>query len=171
MISANRSDYKSDLELGDELRDFGLSISILLPLPSLPSASSRSLCPSSREPDPQWGRAGPKLKAQPQPGTAAQVLLPSARPAWSLLPGARPRPAAPIFGSGLIACQDLPNVSCNVSIFKRVPEAIFKQEGWGPMLMRGACSELTALPPASPARALGACGPHSVGLDSTWVYF
>lgn len=89
----------------------------------------------------------------------------------SLLPSARPRPAAPIFSSGLIACQDLPNVSCNVSIFKRAPEAIFKQGGWGPMLMRGAGSGLTALPAASQPQFWEPVAPQSLDLDSTWVYF
>lgn len=145
----------------EELRELGVSIFILSPLPPSPSTSFLTFCILPRLPGSSQKRAAcPAWREREGGGSQGRLpepWCPRPQPARSLLPGARPRPAAPVFSSGLIACQDLPNVSCSVSIFKRTPEAIFKQEGWGPMLMRGACSELTALPATSPAGVLGAC--------------
>lgn len=108
-----------------------------LPTPSffpiLPPFSSSSLLlgsvPFSKST--QMGWAGRLVQPQPRP---ALTLSP-----WALAgPGIRdpaawcpPLPAAPIFSLGLIGCQDLPNVSSSIRVFKRAPEAIFKRGGWG----------------------------------------
>lgn len=104
--------------------------------PSLPGCKGLAVLAGPGCPDP--GALGPPTR----PGPCCLVTT-------TPLPPPLPHPAAPIFSSGLIACQDLPNVSSSPRIFKRAPEAIFKQGGWGPMLMRGARSKLTVLPAAS----------------------
>jgi hypothetical protein len=63
----------------------------------------------------------------------ALLSLPQkAQAAWVPAAWCPPHPAAPIFSSGLIGCQDLPNVSSHVSIFKRAPRAMFKREAGAP---------------------------------------
>lgn len=98
-------------------------------------------------------------------GWAGRLVQPQPRPAltlspWALAgPGIRdpaawcpPLPAAPIFSLGLIGCQDLPNVSSSIRVFKRAPEAIFKREA-GASADEGMLLTATLVPPQPARRA------------------